>query len=88
MFFGRLLLLLVCAACACCGSSQQEVIDAFEAWFTANGGLRAGFKLVPHEGFRRWTIIATEDLREGDILFQVPLSATMYVSYVQLLQHA
>ncbi len=60
-------------------SKAIELIVEFEQWFSAVGGTHANFSLEPHPSFRRWTIVAGQDLREGDVLFQVPLNSTMYV---------
>lgn len=74
--------LALCALLAGATRSPEEIINAFESWFEEAGGVHAGFQLIPHNSFRRWAVIAGQDLHEGDLLFHVPLSATMFVLFV------
>lgn len=70
-----LLLALACARCA--SGTDADIIAEFEQWFAQKGGRHASFQLTPTDTFRRWSVVATQDIREGDVLFQIPLSATM-----------
>jgi hypothetical protein len=76
------LLLTVCITSPVTLAAESDpfiLISAFQTWFSDRGGVHAGFSVVPVPSFRRWSVIANSDVHEGDLLFSVPLSATMCV---------